>query len=356
MQPYRSQQIRQALIVVRSRPAFNATARPPICPLGRQSATAMQVDIQSGGTVITNSTTNTIVGAQVNLSANVQPSGLNPTYQWTVPGNPIKNYTEDTSSAAVIPLTSADTTGQSVSFYWVGGGQGLGVSCAVTVSGCTCTANATVNVARPTCTVTTSTGKVGLYQRKDGSWLLGYEAPGIAFWQTTTEPPGFTSGTTQWVQVIDNTLRTVEDTAGNWSILDKASDVLDTTYPYSTFGPGGDPEDSPFQGLIGGDLRDTASDSFSMYLMYMPGCGGIYVPLQEVDWNWSGAASWSGNSWKLDAASNNANPVGFDCRTEPEWLDNIRWTQSLAIPWGDGQMHPCGFTDVMRELCTMMCR
>ena len=83
--------------------------------------------------------------------------------------------------------------------------------------------------------------------------------------------------------------------------------------------------DSPSEwNLSNGFKQVSASDSFTMWLMYNPGgTDSIWVPLRLTNWSWSGTATRSGSIWELTGSSNTANPSSSATTTFPEWTGNV---------------------------------
>lgn len=301
------------------------------------------VVIKQGGADVTNGTQNVAVGQKVSLLAEVQPAGTTVTNpQWTVPGTRVANYVvtctgaadpdgttpcQSPTSAVVTPLTSL--TAAAVDFYWVDGGDNRQVAYSVDVGGARVTGFTTFNVKRPAAQVTARTGAVAV----SSAWgppTLHYgtpTVPGISFTRNVTMPTGGT-GSLQWVQV-GSILSRRQINSGAWERLAGAG--LDDNYPYSFSGatsdsPGSEPLTSSY-------LKETASDSFQMYLMFKPSAGTtptIWVPLRVVNWSWAGEATRSGTAWLLTSASNAANPPDADATTHPTWTRNIRHSMWVA--------------------------
>ena len=119
----------------------------------------VQVKIMDGSTDVTDQTRNWIIGKQVNLSAEVSPSSVSGSYQWTIPGaspgadadTAISLYTDcggTSPLAQVTKLTPGDLSTDAVHYYWldVPGGS---VTCTFAAGGRSFVAHTTLNVARP---------------------------------------------------------------------------------------------------------------------------------------------------------------------------------------------------------------
>ena len=286
-------------------------------PIGDSGVDSFDVKILRDGTDITGTTTNIIVGQQINLVMQVLPEDdVASQIQWSVPGTRVQNYVASSTSGSATPLTNlGDGT---VSFYWVNGGDGLQVTLSCTVNDRQVSKSATFNVKRPTAQITTTTGNV-VVGTAWGDPELSFGTPstlGITFSRTITIPAGF-SGSTQWVQIV-NPLRRRQLNSGGWERW--AGIGLDTSYPFDTAPI---TSDSPAEHLTGSFLQDTADDSFQMCLMFKAnGTSTIWVPLREVLWSWSGAASRSGTIWTLDSSGHSTNPSDLDLTTHPTWTRN----------------------------------
>ena len=280
-------------------------------------------DIIKNAEVITNLTQNVPIGRRIYLTGRVLPDGISVTHSWSVPGTVVADYQANANSATVTPLTQL--TNATVDFYWVAASSGAVVTYTATMAGgSSFTANTTFNVLGPTFTVTTATGTVTI----GSSWgnlqmSCGTPAtPGIRFSRSTpTFPTGWIPAwtwQTQWVQVVQSTTRRKQFPEGNWIRL-SGSGVCDKTYPY---GSGDEVNDSPSTSLSEDYVRATASDSYSMYLMFKPGGTAIWVPRQLVSWSWTGDASGSGTNWTLNS-STNPSPSVSSCSTHPTWNGNV---------------------------------
>ena len=298
-------------------------------PLGL-SFNVLSLNITDGsGNNISSANSNNvvIVGQGVGLTAQTC-GGTFSNFVWNVAGSAFSSYSANYQTGKVV--TVFPLTNSSVSFYWKDGGS-KSVSCSAVCAGVSCSTNVTITVVRPTAQIISKTGIVGL----DAGALhdgvnTSISTVGISFTNTLTMPSGYyNSGDTnysiEWVQKITSTVRRLQtnNVSGDWYRL-SASDVLDTTYPYPfDAGYGNESSDSPSQGL-GGTLYKSASvnDSFTRWLLFKPD-GGEWVPLRQVNWSWSAAASLVGGTWSLTSGTNSPNPTDSDSTAHPEWTDNI---------------------------------
>ena len=300
---------------------------------GSVTVKVIKVIIKQGDNDITGQTQDTIVGRNIGLTGVVLPEGTSVTaHQWVIPEKRIENYTADVNSAAVNALEGAELQNQSVSYYWVDGGDGRQVTYTATVGGQQSSANTTFNVKRPTSTITCTTGSVAAdqdYGFSAGWWLhFGKKTTvGIYFDTSVTEPPGFTGGDTCWFQTTSSYTRRYQLNNGDWYKKQNSGTIYDDgpggTFPVpKNFAPP-DTEDSPGTSLAQQIKRKTASESYSMYFMYKPTGTAIWVPLRKVDWSWSGDATRNGQNWNLDSSNHSANPASADCTSHPTWNGKI---------------------------------
>lgn len=291
----------------------------PYDSFGECPATTITAKIKQSSTDITNMTTNVIVGQKTSLTAEVLPATVTTSNrQWSIPGETMADYIASNSQASVTPLSSL--SGTSVNYYWVDGGDGRQVTFSFTVEGKSFSAMTTFNVKRPTASITTSEGTIGIIT--SGNLRLQYGngvTPGLSFSRSITIPSGF-SGTTQWVQLV-STLRRRRLNAGTWQELSAPVDVLDTTYPYST---SNSTNDSPFLLLTSDYSEVSINEVFDMYLMFTPsGADSRPVPLVKRRWQWTALATRSGSTWTLVSSSKLTNAIDVDTTDHPTWIDNI---------------------------------
>jgi hypothetical protein len=265
-----------------------------------QPETGLMIVDGNTGMDLTDQTNTVIVGQPMNLILKTittnGPALSN--FHWSVPGFAISNYVASGSSGIV--YTNFPINQSSVAFYWVDGASNRTVTCTATVQGKTVTAQAIFNVLKPAAIVTTLTGAVALDDNfhifSTGIDLFGLHygdtnSRGISFFATVSVPAGF-SGSNQWVQIINFENRGHQFTNGVWYVK-SVTNVLDTFYPYA---PNiSQTSDSPGEGVDPTDEGISASDSFSMWLMFKPN-DGQWVPLKKVDWNWGGAGTLSGTN------------------------------------------------------------
>jgi hypothetical protein len=186
-------------------------------------------------------------------------------------------------------------------------------------------ANASINMFRPQTRVDTITGTVAV----DGDWniyvpvALHYgspeDIPGISFSNTAS----ITSGSIQWLQVVDYQFVSEQLNNGSWiSKFGIISNALDNAVPYPHYtNDVNSTADSPGFGPKIPSNFETLSESnaFSMWLEFKPD-GGIWVPLRVVDWDWNGNATKAGTNWVLTTNPNpDPNPSDSDTTIFPSW-------------------------------------
>ncbi len=241
-----------------------------------------------------------------------------------MPGTRVANFVGSASTGTLTQLSNLNVT--PLTFYWADGGDNRQVTLGCRIGTTQFDKSATFNVKRPTASVTTSTGTVALDLASGGTFSLHFGVlstsgtPGITFSRSITLPTGFT-GDTQWVQVVDSTLRTKTPNGGNMLTLQGSG--LDTTYPYAV---GSSTEGSPRSGISPCDFSSiSVSDSYTMWLMFRPtGTNAIWVPLRQVNWSWSGQGGrFTTCGWILSSSSHSTNPADQNSTTFPTWTSNV---------------------------------
>jgi hypothetical protein len=296
-----------------------------------------------------------IVGQAVTfaLSTNLPPGVLATNFQWSFQGNYFNNQSNAVANmsfpaCSTVPyIDSSLLTLSQTTNWWVSGGLNppsnyiASLNCTLMFTNGNSSqpylTQGKFKMYRPQATITTQTHSV-IVSSARGSPELTFGLPftnqqGIVFSATISLPPGF-SGTTEWVQVVNNSQATRQ----------RASDLkyeryhaagLDTSFPY-----GNDPTNNPLQTtdtpgyqLLDGYLEYNALTSeFEMWFLFQPD-GGERVPLRAVNWNWSGSATNTLDGWSIEAgtATNSGNPSDFDAQTYPRWTDNVT-NQNIWIP------------------------
>ena len=152
-------------------------------------------------------------------------------------------------------------------------------------------------------------------------------------------PNGFTTGDTEWLQVIDYVEIGVIYSNGSGEPTYYGSG-RDNSAPYGNL-PDGGVADAPYTVLPTAHNPPVATDvvdkyerfNATMYFLWEPQVNGaIYVPLSGVDWgfymeaNLDTSGSWP-NDWKLDSASSGPEPETRSCTSEPVWTNTMHNTQ-----------------------------
>ena len=317
------------------------------------SFTILKVDIKKDGVVITDTTTNVIVGEKMALQGVVQPLGLTITSnQWTIQNanDVIANWDPTAQpdgdlEAHAVPLTHLNT--DAVNFYWVNGsfgGSERTVKYSVTVNGTVCEGQTTLRVFRPTAEVTTSHDQVRINDSYYQSNTVPYNwlhfgqpyvgEPGITVSRTVTIPSGFlpaddiwffNSQGTEWIQLA-SVSRYFRRSGDAW-FMHACNDYLD----YGPFDSGLHTEtnyyDSPAQGLLPDDKEvRVVNESFKLWLMFKPaGADSIFIPLKQVNWGWSAATTRPQGGWSTATLDSSAvAPISVnDTTTYPEWSQTV---------------------------------
>jgi len=275
------------------------------------------------GPVITN-TQNVIVGQQISLScALVGLPGSTPppitNYSWTVPGYAVSNFycAPDLSTGMVIepfPKTTNETD-----FYWVDGGTKQ-ISCTVQSEGIPLVAQTSFNVLRPAVNFIGAinglisydsnfafgTGESNLHF--GGSTSNGIITHGIDCTASNPNVVGCSDYGFTVVQVITQNSHT--DIVAGASYIIQDGTGLDTFDPLADLGHGYGTVYSDSPGISISNTNVTTlskSGSYQTVLMFQPfGVNSISVPIKEIDWNWSGAGTFTNGQWVLASSPTNA--------------------------------------------------
>lgn len=280
--------------------------------------------IKMGGTNITNTTRDVIVGQKISLVAELQPAGQQiSNQQWSVPGIRIRDYSTSTNQGVVNELTNTDLGQTAIIFYWVDGGEGRQVQYSVSVNGQSFTARATFNVKRPTSQITTSTGSIAV-RAEAPDCVLRFGNPtnvGIGFRESTTIPSSF-NGDTLWVQIASPVRREKRNDGTCWQLTGPGLDILSTSTDW-WYSIDSVTEDNPGAFLEDNNTEEIVDDSFEMWLMFKPDLpDSRWIPLRKITWGWSAIVRKTGTScpggWTI--ISNNKKPVVVSNSTQhPQW-------------------------------------
>ncbi|PQV63392.1 hypothetical protein B1R32_11247 [Abditibacterium utsteinense] len=316
-----------------------------------------------------------MVGERNQMGVSVSPSPQIPTYQWTIPGDKIKDYLETPVSPNTTPpftaekveLPASDLQIQSPYFYWYNGsftGESREVSVVVNVYGTPITLKSKFKVYRPrmdsyTGTYTPRNPPAGYdTYSKNG---IGYDFLGLGTPDGNKNSPGITylgkvstpsipnaAGEVAYTQLI--TANSEESIAGQGHTRQQATDALDSAYP-PRYG-GSDAiaagvsaqsvagNDSP--GAVGNNAQQTGDffkqdSQFKAYLVYKPnGTGSIWVTLGVLNWSFKMTATLNLNNpptyWDVtdqfptvQANGDSPAPItGTDSTTLPEYSERIQ--------------------------------
>ena len=354
---------------VKSNPgqSFNVTCTPDVNVAGTgypnygyatvsvsYNAAAIPVTIVVNGTTRFSNTNAVLIGQGVNVSLSTgsyQQSG----WQWTIGGDPFAGFVTTATSGNAVEMTAADKQKASVTYYYrsIKSGANSTVTCSATITlpdGKTPTVTATtnINVVAPTFKFTPTKGDTDL-------WLI-----------TTTNPPNppttglflepFNTVTKQGIVfagIVTTPSVFVGEFSGVWAIAQLltpalfVTDLNGTVFPSPANGPQGLDGVFPYKNATGPangtktDIGDTPgigldssviegaddSNKFQSYFLYQPpgsigGTGVTWVPLQEIDWDWHGIATFDSvtQRWSLGAASNGVNITTQTLTTTlPKW-------------------------------------
>jgi hypothetical protein len=289
-------------------------------------------------TDITDTTTNSvIVGQQVSLQAVVDPSlPTTSNFTWSVSGYAISNYVvaPDSSSAQVLPLTQVNKPG--INFYWVSGGQLMATCTVVLANGTPVSVYAGFTVKQPQQQI----GTINTQPTVDANYYdpahpapahlhLGNPAGsyGITFTRSGDSNPY--GGTNYWSQVIVSTLRLFK--LNNATCLQfGAANSLDQVNPYDSNPP--TTWDAPGVPLLTNYVEAIASNSFCMWLMYVPpGTNSIAVPSRAVNWNWSGDAVLSNGVWRMKTGTGTASAAADGATNGfPAWTGVVKGNETAS--------------------------
>jgi hypothetical protein len=143
-----------------------------------------------------------------------------------------------------------------------------------------------------------------------------------------TAPSGFTTGGTQWVQLVPSSTTKLYKYLNQPQYQTCTSSGLDTQYPYTTSTT---LTDSPFLALDSvSNVEETTSESFDSYLQWQPSGSGIFVSIAHVTWGWSGDATFTNGSWTVKASSVTP-PAISSTSTLPTWSKNVT-AQTCTTP------------------------
>ncbi|MFU8778446.1 MAG: hypothetical protein ACNA7M_12360 [Roseovarius sp.] len=313
------------------------------------------VDIKRDGNVITDTTTDVMVGEKINLTGEVNSGGLTiASKQWTIPATTVKTYSQTVANGAKTDLAQTDLQQDNISYHWIDGADAREVKYTVVVGGTTCEGKATFNVKRPMSTLTSQTTAeqppVGVRDEGFGQELIfGSTASAGITWKANVTTPANGAGKIAFVQLINTDMRmTLDDgskrksTPAGKYILDPDENGnvrqngetnignSDTINHERADVPSAELEtlDAQIQQMFNKELEKfSRNDQFKLFLMYKPNtANSIWVTLRLLQWHWSGSATKNLQTdvWSLDpGAASSQNPGSSDSTVFPEWDDNF---------------------------------
>ncbi len=312
-------------------------------------------------------TATVIVGQQITLAVEVPAPFVSANCQWTVSGQTVASYVQNTTSTTLTTLSADNTCWDQVQFYWIAGGNET-ATCDFDVGAVHYHETANFVVAVPGSNFTAATtsnqsnddpaGPVGVGPDEINPYdTLHYGTGGPGHfgisWTASATADAAEGGSIQVVRLVDSTewftpggafpRTTVVGTFGNY-VLDAypapgAYEIQqpprDLTTGQLEPGTGVLPVganqtatltsiDNPFMSLAG-NTAVGGTARYVTYLMYKPDTpNSIWVTLQTITWGWGGSATLGPNGWSLNPGSYPGNPyirmVGMTISTLPQWI------------------------------------
>ncbi|NBV21899.1 MAG: hypothetical protein EBS05_08255 [Proteobacteria bacterium] len=291
-------------------------------------------DPETGGTILL------VQAPMIDLSDKTKPSvvGKNMTlrafplaaqsYSWSIGGSTVSNFVVGATNGG--PVFEFPTNNQTITFAWWKPGTNT-ITLITNFRGKTMQRKCKFEVADPPVSVSTDTGTIALDSNHPDSLAdslhFGTPSgnPGVRFTHTGTPQ----IGAFQWVQIANSSVSKLNKSGNHWKLT---ASGLDSGYPYSPNNPA---DDSPLvEGYndeaggsrepLDGAYNDVeANDSFTMYLMYMPGGNDVWVPIRQVDWSWSARAVNGEGGWSFPVAPAKNVPAAIRATGWPTWNQNV---------------------------------
>jgi hypothetical protein len=310
-----------------------------------------KLKILRGGSDITDKTSPAIVGQHIDLGVTLGDLGPLTDIQWAVPGNTISNYLWGATYSYV--YTDYVKTNTGVAFYWVDGGNNREVLVSAKYNGQLYTAKTIFNVIRPLPSFSAQIRdevRVGTNFGVNGAFAPGYRLQfgannngvanaGIAFVYTgAPRIPNTTNtyGSYALCQVIESWSQQYNWTNGGVceGYQFGGGQGLDHNFP--SLGPASDASSSPTNSWsdspgtpLGIASWLSHANSFSTFLMFQPRFGGIYVPMYQMSWQWSGSAT--NNPWGKQSGSASAGAPSVTTQF-PYWTHPITNIDTSPVP------------------------
>lgn len=277
------------------------------------------------------------------------PAGDAASFDWDVPGHVVADYLATDNVGVVTPLEGELLTREAVNFAWTDAGDGARwvISCEVTIAGRTYTPKTTFDVVEPTARIRVENGRVEVYTvvegNRDGKLQLGGDLPpagtlGMKFTRENFQVPAGFTGNTEWMQLVNSSVRREFRVAQNNWYRDSQSGI-DGGYPYPADDANGETtSDIPGNPLDNTITESTADDDFTMYLMFRPETAAgavidsIPVPLRLFNWGWSGHARWADAKWSLVSGAVDRAQSDNSTEVHPEWNGSVQPRRADWLP------------------------
>ncbi len=292
------------------------------------SASVVVPQVGVGGSTVYNNANNIIIGQGCAPSVGALNGMTFDNYQWAVTGDLFTAYNASVNSASVTYPTATTWTVLTPHYYYKKESASVDsirayVDAHVTINnvdtniGRICVKNS-VQARTPQSYFHAVPGRIsyGYYYgngqlgvvtgdaNTDGiRWNGLIQADPIVFPFTITQ-----RGVWEIVQILSPSI-TMTNNGSNFKLVKDGQSGLDTQYPYANANPSTvytpflddgvqyHSNDSPFFGLGPLITSLTLSEYFKTFMLYKPvdiGFGSEFVPLQEIDWDWSANTPFSG--------------------------------------------------------------
>jgi len=283
---------------------------------------------------ITDDTVPVFVGENIKLRAVIIPEDKDTgNGQWSIPGQTIKEFKVKDDSGHAYWLNEKDLKAQEVDFYWWNGEGGLEVQYTTnTTNDKKLTAKATFDVKEPGIVFHPQIGEgvfcIANVKYKDVDGMI-HESRELMMDSKTgytirfehdSLPGEFQAGSTQYVQYVYTEGRVTSHKdllSGPCKQIN--IEGLDKTYPYSA---GPQTTDIPGIPVSLYDLTIDVENKFIMQLMYKPDtAGSIFVPISEINWNWTGKANREkiSDDWQMGECKVTAEESSKPAEAYLEW-------------------------------------
>lgn len=334
------------------------------------SATAYPVTVVPGGLTLDGGTLKVLTGQPISATLSA-PYQVDPaSYQWSATGDVFYTYNEHAPSHQLILLSDDPSyTNQPQFGFYDKKADTITITCNATIV-CPDGTRLPVTVTAPNITSVKPTASWGTNQSAPGVGFSDdpahqeFEANELWYPINITVPSPFSGGSGCIAQLVTASRRIARraingkpsnyynainqpnpDGSPNWVLPGRG---LDTHFPYqvgagtdtngnttlttiqdgyvwdaSTTGASGDTPKQPYEAddLDGGGTdwyESSAADSFSTWVMYRYP-GGVWVPLQKLDWSWSGIEEKDVYGHWSPSGSASAPASATDSSDPPQW-------------------------------------